>query len=324
MTTQLSLAPELAPRAKQATPTTRLLKMLSYARPANSVTETEFIAKYIAPIGADPDDHGNYWLALGQSKVLWSCHTDTVHAHGGRQKLRIANGVVTAEKKNCLGADCTVGVWIMLEMIAARVPGTYVFHREEERGGKGSSHIAKNYPETLSCYDFAIAFDRRGTNSVITHQMGQRGASEAFVKSITPMLPKGYYRDSGGLFTDTANYVDHIAECTNLSVGYDDEHTSRESLNLPHALALLNAMLVFDESKLVAARDPTKTEFDESWYKTDWWDDYPANHNKPQPTWSLDDYRDLLAFVRSCPDAVADFLEAKGYTMGDLEEWRGC
>jgi hypothetical protein len=39
---------------------------------------------------------------------------------------------------NCLGADCTTGVWLILEMIKANVPGVYVIHSDEEVGGKGA------------------------------------------------------------------------------------------------------------------------------------------------------------------------------------------
>ena len=34
--------------------------------------------------------------------------------------------------------------------------------------------------------------------------------------------------DTGGSFTDTANYTDIIPECTNLSCGYYNAHTQSE------------------------------------------------------------------------------------------------
>ena len=59
-------------------------------------------------------------------------------------------------------------------MIAADVPGTYIFHREEEIGGKGSGWIADNKDNWLSNYSSCIAFDRYGNNSIITHQGMER------------------------------------------------------------------------------------------------------------------------------------------------------
>lgn len=240
----------------------QLIDMLRYKRPAWSKCERTFIQKFIQPLDAKVDRHGNYWVVIPmadgtKSKVMWSSHTDTVHRNGGMQEVSIdTNHVVRAVKSNCLGADCTTGVWLMRQMILAKVPGVYIFHRAEEIGGKGSRLIAKSHDERLVGIDFAIAFDRMGYNSVITHQSYGRCCSQKFVDSIAPMLPGKYEADSGGTFTDTASYMDQISECTNLSVGYNGQHTSSETQNLYHVAGLAAALLKFDESKLVADRDP--------------------------------------------------------------------
>ena len=80
----------------------------------------------------------------------------------------------------------------MLEMIKASVPGLYIFHRDEEVGGKGSKYISINTPEILKGIQFAIAFDRYGTTSVITEQMGGKCASREFADSIYSFLPGVY------------------------------------------------------------------------------------------------------------------------------------
>lgn len=66
--------------------------------------------------------------------------------------------------------------------------------------------------------------------------------------------------DRGGSFTDSANYTDIVGECTNLSVGYYDQHTSRETLNLPHIVAMREALIRADFSKLVFKREPGEVE----------------------------------------------------------------
>lgn len=245
----------------------RLINMLTYCRPAWSSHEKRFIGKFIHTIGAVPDQFGNLWARVGkeeESRVLWSSHTDTVHSQSGFQPLNITkNGRIESLSRDCLGADCTTGVWLMLEMIMGGVKGTYVFHRAEERGGQGSRYIEKNYAaHMIKHFDYAIAFDRKALASVITHQGGRRGASQAFVDSIAPMLPGHYIADTGGTFTDTACYFELIQECTNLSVGYYDQHTEGETQDIAHALALRSALLRFDESKLVRARDMSKKEYD--------------------------------------------------------------
>lgn len=298
--------------------------MLKYMRPAGSKSEKQFIKQFIRPLGAEPDADGNYWLVIpglrGRSQVMWSCHTDTVHHFGGQQALDVANKMITSTS-DCLGADCTTGVWIMRQMILAGVPGVYIFHRSEECGGLGSAAIVRRGDRRLDGIKFAIAFDRKGVDSVITHQMGQRCASEAFVASIAPMLPGAYKSDSGGTFTDTANYTHMIPECTNISVGYYDQHTSKESQDLGHAYDLAEAMKVFDETRLVAARDPSIVEVEWCYRaeptrhapnrvvyenSNDEWYDYPT-----EP-------RNLLDVVQDYPHEVADLLEQMGYDAGAL------
>src|SRR5271165_4530176 len=145
----------------------------------------------------------------------------------------------------------------MLEMIAAGVEGTYVFHRAEERGGLGSYHVSIYEPELLEGIEVAIAFDRKGTSSVITHQLGERCCSERFARGLAAQLaPLPYQADATGVFTDTANYMYQVSECTNISVGYYNEHGPRETLDLVHLKALRDVMCEqFDPRALRAYRD---------------------------------------------------------------------
>jgi hypothetical protein len=53
------------------------------------------------------------------------------------------------------------------------------------------------------------------------------------------------------VFTDTKNYRKLIAECVNVAVGYEDQHSRRESLDFAHLNALLEACCAID-------RDPAK------------------------------------------------------------------
>jgi hypothetical protein len=245
----------------------KLLRMLSYRRPHNSPTELQFITDYILPTGANTDGFNNYWVTVGdiaRHPVLWSSHTDTVHGTDGKQAVRVDHvGMVDTAPGvlGCLGADDTVGVWLMLQMIKAKVPGTYVFHRGEERGCLGSGWISSKAPDLLAPYRFAIAFDRKGYTDLITHQRGERCCSEAFANSFIAATPDMDYRPSpNGVYTDTAEYADIIPECTNLSVGYFSQHTQMECTNLRFATRLRDAMLKIDTSTLVAERDPKAVE----------------------------------------------------------------
>lgn len=305
-----------------------LLNMLMYKRPSGGSTEAAFIRRYVSPLGTQRDAFGNHWVTIGESDVLFSCHTDTVHKSEGMQNvLHTHDGWALVDKGECLGADCGVGVWLMAQMIREKVPGTYVFHAAEEIGGHGSSDIAEKTPERLTGIQFAIAFDRKGPREIITHQMGKRCCSDAFADSLAEALkPLVYNKSTFGSFTDTANYTKIIPECTNIGVGYDKQHTKGETLDLYHAAKLRDALIKADWSKLVSERDPSVITF--GWRGTGtstafreadlWkWDDSPYRWGGWEPHLKEDD---MLAYVRRNPLLVARFLERLGYNKKEVED----
>jgi hypothetical protein len=303
--------------------------MLQFKRPMGSRTEHNFRKYFIHSIkNSWEDDEGNIHVLIARKdkkwpKVMWSCHTDTVHTSEGYQRVRLRRGEVSLAKgdpSNCLGADCTIGVWLMREMIAAKVPGHYVFHWGEERGCIGSKAVTLKHPEYFRRAKAIIAFDRRDDTDIITHQRGRRTASDAFAKSLMPMLPKGYAPSSEGIYTDSAEYADLVSECTNLSVGYMGEHSSSETVDLKVTVKLLQRIIeTFDEDKLTFARDPNVKEYKS--YKTEggyYGHHYPSQGKKGK--WAGYDNRPASPSVTVMGPAVPAAVPAspkplvKGYT----------
>ena len=213
---------------------TLLQEMLTYKRPSRSKTEEVFIDKFIKSGRTfSEDEFGNVFIIIGESTTLFSCHTDTVHRSEGIQNIIVDEsfGVIYKDDKEVLGADNTAGIWIMLKLIDNNIPGVYVFHKDEEIGGGGSRWIAKNRPEQIANVTKAIAFDRKGQNEVITHQFMGRCCSDIFGTALASAIGLNYAISDKGLFTDTANYTSFIPECTNISVGYENEHTPSEFLD---------------------------------------------------------------------------------------------
>ena len=214
---------------------------------------------------------GNLIIKIGEgSKTLFSSHTDTVHRTGVEQNVIIDPTQdklkFTTDSGQCLGGDDGTGVWLMLELIKAGVPGLYIFHRAEEVGGQGSSYIANTTPELIEGYERAIAFDRKDDWSIITHQSGVRTCSEEFAKDLARELSMGHRADSTGSFTDTANYDTIIPECTNLSVGYHNAHSARENQEIDYLLEFRDALIKVDWENLVTARDPEEVEYSNKGY----------------------------------------------------------
>ena len=228
-------------------------------------------------------------------------------------------------------------------MIKAEVPGLYVFHREEECGGKGSIFLSENHPELFDNIKYAIAFDRRGTSSIITHQYGGRCCSAEFAQSLSKAIGMGHVEDAGGSFTDTANYTHLIGECTNVSIGYQGEHGPKESLDLDYLDRLRWAILSADFSELVAKRQPGEEEpWEDIWdyrggygYNSYGYGSKKANATYQNGAWTWDDdqepkvarsNRTLASLIRDHYDEVADWLEEEGMDakmMADIIYARG-
>jgi hypothetical protein len=294
-----------------------LVEMLGYCRPASSATEEAFIERFLTPMDMYRDDHGNLMKLVGNDPtIMWSSHTDTVHRAEGRVPILIDGNtarVHPGSKASCLGADCTTGVWIMMQMIRAKVPGLYVFHRGEEIGCHGSGFISKETPEILSGVQACIAFDRYGTDSVITHQMGERGCSTAFAKAMIAQLP-GFQEDDGGAFTDSYTYFRQISECTNISVGYRNQHGAKEEQNLSFAAQLAEWMCKFDQSQLVFERDPSVEDYGFNFGFG------PPRLSYKSPVYDAPTTRSTTVerLVRDHPAEIADLLEMYGIGVPEI------
>lgn len=272
---------------------TYLTRFFSYKRPHGSGSEAHWIETHILNelniriIQWRFDDARNIHvdrrgiMSSGNkppSRTLFVAHTDTVHKDdNGYQRVTIDNEQVMRvlpTNTNCLGADDGAGVLVLLALILHDVPGYYIFTRGEERGGIGSSHLAMQQFDLLSEFDRAIAFDRKGTSSVITHQAYGRCCSDVFADALSDALSNDelmYAPDNTGVYTDTAEFINVIPECTNISVGYMNEHTTSESLDLKHLAALIRQCVRIDWEALPTARDPLEDELRDNQM---WWEGY--------------------------------------------------
>lgn len=245
-----------------------LIGILSQRRPAHTKGEIYFVEKWLMSRLPNPrmDTYGNVFVTVGDDpKTMFSAHTDTVHHKDGIQKVAYDDTkhhfFTDDPDSNCLGADDGTGIWLMMHMINNKVPGLYVFHRDEEIGGGGSSHITRQVGATAAYETFrhCIAFDRKGYSDIITHQGGTRTASDDFANTLAAQLGQlipGFKACDGGSFTDSKNYRHIIPECTNLSVGYFDQHTKREHQDLAFAVKLAHALCKVDWNAVASVRDP--------------------------------------------------------------------
>ena len=267
-----------------------LARALSMMRPHNSEgtrrltdwLETSARTLPNAMIGRDGIGNLHVDTRLNSSnKTLFVAHVDTVHRKEGPNKIRKTATHWHADGA-ALGADDGAGVAMLVHLLHAGVPAYYIFTQGEECGGIGATWLADNWKDGLAKFDRAIAFDRRGIDSVITHQGMGRCCSDVFADALSAALNDDmtlmYLPDDTGVYTDTAEFIDIIPECTNISVGYYSEHSDKESLDIIHFQSLADRVTKIDWDNLPTDRDPTVHE--------NKWDSYYAADYASWGAWS--------------------------------------
>lgn len=261
-----------------------LTNILSWRRPHRSENEKAFVdwlTQHLNTLGYKPllmSTENNLVVQVPRSDgipstTLFSCHTDTVHGvinapqrqeisyDPQRGEIFLKNG----QHGDCLGADDGAGLWLMLELILNKVPGTYVFHRAEECGCIGSKAMANEKAAWLRKFDVAIAFDRKGFTEIITHQSGaRRCASDKCATALQTQLHKhgmkGMELSDRGTVTDTLQYRKLIAECFNMATGYHHAHSRDEYLDYAYLVALRDALVKVEWDALPVDRDPDEAD----------------------------------------------------------------
>lgn len=151
-------------------------------------------------------------------------HTDIVGniPPTNAQIFRHKDIVTVSRASRVLGADDRAGIFIALNLLH-RKDFNFAFFAQEEVGCKGSTQFA--IKEDLYQYSCFIGLDRasrNGKQNIATYGFDNKQLTKLF----------GYPESIGSLCDASllSQYSD-IA-CVNLSVGYDNEHSNKEMLDL--------------------------------------------------------------------------------------------
>lgn len=207
---------------------------------------------------------GNYYTIIGgKSETMFTCHLDTADRTQMTTNLFSKkegdDEIIVTDGTTVLGADDKSGTTVMLYMMAHNIPGLYYFFIGEERGGIGSHALADVYDSVDYLKDIkrCISFDRRNYHSIITSQMGTDCCSYEFANALCDTYTKNGLSmkpDNTGIYTDSASFLDDIPECTNVSVGYFNEHTGKEKQNMTFLIKLCEASVKIDWNSLPTKR----------------------------------------------------------------------
>lgn len=262
---------------------------LSLRRPHGSAQVAELLLWLMANLPEDLecriDAAGNMHVDARTDvnhRTLFIAHVDTVHRTGGDNKINKTDTKWSAGMKDqCLGADDGAGVAMLMHLMHSGIPGYYIFSQGEECGGIGAKFLADFDDATLLQFDRAIAFDRKGIDSVITHQFGGRCCSDAFALALSLALNTAsddalfLAPDNTGVYTDTAEFTGLISECTNISIGYDGAHGDKESIDVVYLQMLADAVVQINWDNLPTERDPSAVDADDwGWNTGAQWGNY--------------------------------------------------
>jgi hypothetical protein len=266
--------------------TSDFLWLTSRTYPYGSENSKHLTEKLMNEYGFKYDDHGNLFRVILKDDnvaptTMFCAHTDTVldtrwyrfckkrkWAFGKSKPVKHVfpkhnKDMVRTDGTTTLGADDKAGVAIILRMITKQKPGVYYLFIGEEVGHVGSRSLKNFFFENreLKNVTKCISLDRRGYDSVVTHQTHKRTCSDKFAGSVSKKLnSKGFFfrPDPTGASTDSLEFIAHIPECTNLSVGYFKAHTNREVQDLRFLEDLCDAMLSINWELIPASRKLTE------------------------------------------------------------------
>lgn len=171
--------------------------------------------------------------------ILLNAHLDTVYEIEEDREI-IKKGKFWSSSKGILGADDRAGVAVLLHIaevlhLSSTFNGKvkFIFTVEEECGLVGGNNVDDYF---LWNTDAAIVVDRRGTGDIVTSCGGYipfcHPLYGSFFEDVATSECLNGWKTTRGGSSDTRVWAMHGIESVNLSAGYFNEHTDKESLDV--------------------------------------------------------------------------------------------
>ena len=182
--------------------------------------------KILTQIGMQQVYYQNQYLyASGDIPILLVAHVDTVFKRPPTNIFHDAQHQVVWSPEG-LGADDRAGVYAILQILfATRLKPSVLFTTGEETGGTGVIQFCYDFPTPISQPKYVIELDRKGQDECVFYLCDNQQFQD--------------YIESFGFCTNLGTFTDISLLCpqwkvagVNLSVGYFNEHSYSEFLNL--------------------------------------------------------------------------------------------
>jgi len=173
-------------------------------------------------------------------KMLLAAHLDVKGDFSSSDQLIERNNIVSSEK-GILGADDRAGVSMILNLLKEvgdyrEVPPLkFIFTVGEEEGQYGAKSIDPDFFEDVS---FGISLDRKNCKDIVYKSNSKEYSNLEFAERVARVSSRIFSEENafvpcqGGISDLRVWSEKDTRPCVNLSVGYFDEHTDEERLDL--------------------------------------------------------------------------------------------
>lgn len=164
-----------------------------------------------------------YIVAEGDIPIALVAHMDTVF-YNQPSEIYYDQRKGIMWSSDGLGADDRAGIFAILQIIADGYRPSIILTTDEERGGLGAQALSKKKCP-INSLRYMIQLDRKGSNDCVFYEC----SNGQFIKYV-----EGFgFAEAAGSFSDISFLMPAWKICgVNLSIGYRDEHTIAETLNV--------------------------------------------------------------------------------------------
>ena len=135
-----------------------------------------------------------------------------------------------------LGADDRAGVFSILKIIRMGYRPHVIFTTEEEIGGKGASNLISIFPQAPFDFKYMIELDRQGDAECVFYNCDNH--------TFTDYVESFGFVEKWGTFSDISVIAPAWGKAAvNLSIGYKNEHSYREILNVNSMLLTIKKVV---------------------------------------------------------------------------------
>ena len=199
---------------------------------------TEFVKVFLQEHGIPyyQDSYKNIYYLYHRDAPLLDCHMDSVMKLEDMLLLQQASwddGPIF-RTGGIIGGDDRCGVYLQLKLLASYPGLNFIFSRNEEKGCLGIRHLLNSKENQEAIQEnvlYTLGLDAVGFDRICCSENGY--GSWAFDKDLCQVSKDdnlGFFSQKGG--SSDVTYLKQYTCCANISVGYINQHTKDEYIDL--------------------------------------------------------------------------------------------